>query len=355
MPNQGYPSHEERVQARRPALRHALSVRGPVREDQLGVVLPHEHILFDLRSQHEPFYPELSDRPITLDMLGRLRRHPATCKDNLIVDDLALARAELALFAQAGGGALVELSCRGTRLHLEALPQLAAETGVHIIAGTGLCGSPECLPDGDREDADALAARLARDVEQGLEGTAVRAGIIGEIAIQDPAAPGQALVLRAAARASQRTGAPIAVGCPPTGLAEVRRLLGEEQVPAEKVLLCGMDGAMGEDDRLRAADAGYYLLFDSFGQEYYLRGGEARVPRDPERLRALKTLIERGYLRQLLLAQGIDRKMFLTRYGGWGYGHIPRNVVPMMERERIAPKQITTMTMYNPARALAFL
>jgi phosphotriesterase-related protein len=163
-------------------------------------------------------------------------------------------------------------------------------------------------------------------------------------------------VLRAAARASNRTGAPVAVDCPPGPPFEVaHRLLTEEQADPAKVLLCGMDRAMSARERRRPADLGYYLLFDGFGKEWYLRGGEERLPRDPERIRCLKEMVDAGYLRQLLLSHGIDRKMMLRRYGGWGYGHIIENLLPMMVREKFAPKQITTLMMYNPARALAFL
>lgn len=353
---QAHPTHEERVAARRPALKHALTVAGPVREDQLGFVLPHEHILVDFRACHEPFYPDLAERPVELDMLGRLRRHPLTCLDNLQLNDPALMCDELRAFAQMGGGTIADLTSRGPGRDVAALARLAEQTGIRIIAGTGLY-APRYYPANlAQETVDGLAAQFTGEVEQGIEGTAVRAGVIGLICIDDPADEQQEKILQAAARASLRTGAPLALRCPPgAGFAAVHALLQQEGLPASKVLLSGMDRFMAEEDRLRPASLGYYLLFDGVGQEYYVRGGESRVPRDPERLRALKGLVEKGYLFQLLVSQGIDRKMFLVRYGGWGYGHIARNLIPMMTRERFAPKQITTMTMYNPARALAFL
>ncbi len=66
MVEQAHPSHEELVESLRPALKYALTVHGPVREDKMGIVLPHEHILVDLRTYHEPFYPELEDSPVEL-------------------------------------------------------------------------------------------------------------------------------------------------------------------------------------------------------------------------------------------------------------------------------------------------
>ena len=73
-----YPSHEDLVESRRPAPRYAVSVTGLVREDKMGVVLPHEHILLDLRSYHEgdmALYEEicmgLSARGVQPDADGR--------------------------------------------------------------------------------------------------------------------------------------------------------------------------------------------------------------------------------------------------------------------------------------------
>jgi len=356
MVEQAHPSHEELVESLRPTLKYALTVHGPVREDKMGIVLPHEHILVDLRTYHEPFYPELEDSPVELSMLGRLRRHQPSCLDNLILDDVGLATSEIIEFARAGGSTLVDLTSRGPRINLDALPQLAQSTGLNIIVGTGLYAPRFYSESLVSEGGDSLAEQFARDVEEGIDGTQIKAGVIGQLCIEDLSDPGQEKVLRAGVRASVRTGAPLAIDCPPGEVFDaVHRLLGEEHVPPTKVLLCGMDRDMAQDERKCAADRGYYLLFDGFGKEWWIRGGERRIPVDPERLRWLKELIEAGYLRQLLISQGIDRKMLLVRYGGWGYAHIIRHILPMMAYEKFAPKEITTLTMHNPARALAFL
>jgi phosphotriesterase-related protein len=41
------------------------------------------------------------------------------------------------------------------------------------------------------------------------------------------------------------------------------------------------------------------------------------------------------------------------RYGGWGYGHILANVVPLMLERAITPAQIDDILINNPARVLA--
>jgi phosphotriesterase-related protein len=349
------PRHEQRVAARRPPARFAITVRGKVHEEALGTVLPHEHILFDLRAYHEPLFPELSHRALSLELLGKLRRHPTTCLDNLVLDNVQLAIEELSAFARAGGGTVVDLACLGPRTDLRALARIAQETGLNIIAGTGIY-APAFYPDWlAGETVDGLAARFSSSIEQGIGDTGIQAGILGKLELPDPSEQAQAKVLRAAARASAHTGSPIAIDCPAgRPFEEANQILSQEQVPPAKVILCGMDSVTSPDERQRRAELGYYLLFDGLGKEWYVRGGEERLPRDPERLRVIKQLIDAGFVRQLMLSQGIDRKMLLRQFGGWGYAHICENLLPMMVREKFAPKQITTMMLYNPARVLAF-
>ena len=348
-------THEERVQARKPSLKAAQTVLGPVAQDQLGVVLPQECILADFRRLHDPFYPDLSERPVELSTWGRLRRHPTTCLDNLLLDDERLAEAELARFAHVSGvGTIVDLSGAAC-LRPEALPRLAQATGLHIVVGTGPGRPAFHSADLQERPLEALAERFARDVTEGLEGVGYRAGAIGLIGLSDLSDPAQAKLLRAAARAASETAAPLVLELPVGAFGSVHRLLGEESAAPSQVWLAAMDHFGPDEEREAAAKRGYYLLFDGFGKEWYWRGWESRTPRDFERLAWLKALVDAGHLRQLLLSQGIDRKNLLTRYGGYGYAHLLENVVPWMERERFAPKEITTLLKHNPARALAYL
>ncbi len=52
---------------------------------------------------------------------------------------------------------------------------------------------------------------MIRDLEQGFEGTDIRAGIIGEIGVSDPWHPDERRAMTAAALAQQQTGAAITV------------------------------------------------------------------------------------------------------------------------------------------------
>jgi len=47
-------------------------------------------------------------------------------------------------------------------------------------------------------------------------------------------------------------------------------------------------------------------------------------------------------------------KIQLTRYGGWGYAHLLKNVVPLLKRRGFDESEITTLLVENPQRVLAW-
>ena len=88
------------------------TVLGAVAPELLGPTLMHEHVLCDLTP------PELAaqGRPeveIRLDNLFEIRHHWCRHPGHQVLADGELATAELARFRDAGGSAVVELTCEG--------------------------------------------------------------------------------------------------------------------------------------------------------------------------------------------------------------------------------------------------
>src|SRR5438094_655720 len=90
------------------------TVRGPVRPDDLGLTMMHEHLFCDLRRAIDvPEDPEeraLSSAPITLANLAWVTMNGMRSRDNLILDDPKLATREALIFKNAGGGTLVDVT-----------------------------------------------------------------------------------------------------------------------------------------------------------------------------------------------------------------------------------------------------
>lgn len=66
-------------------------------------------------------------------------------------------------------------------------------------------------------------------------------------------------------------------------------------------------------------------------------------------------LVERGHASRVLVAQDVCTKTQTTRYGGWGYSHISHHVEPRLLAAGLAPADLCTIRVENPARLLAYL
>ena len=146
----------------------------------------------------------LVDAPLTLGTRGLLLCDPYHSRANMHLDDLELAVQETGCFAALGGGAIVDLSTRTIGPYPEQLAEIARRTGLHIIAGTGFyvqIAHPAWVAGATVED---LAAQMVGELTSGFAGTAVRAGIIGEIGTRSPIHPDEEKALRAAAVRTMR-------------------------------------------------------------------------------------------------------------------------------------------------------
>jgi phosphotriesterase-related protein len=100
-----------------------------------------------------------------------------------------------------------------------------------------------------------------------------------------------------------------------------------------------------------------YLEFDQFGQEssfYSHQPHTIAIPNDAVRVNLLRSLRDRGYIEQLLIAQDICHLSSFTRWGGEGFAHILTRVLPLLAAQGFSEQEIRTITHANPARAIAF-
>ena len=109
---------------------YAMTASGPVPVEDLGLTLMHEHVLIDVRCYWDPATAAdagAPDRPVAMDLLGRLRRDPVgVTRQNLILDSVEDAVGELVAFREAGGKTIVDLTPRGTAPRIEDVAMAAA-------------------------------------------------------------------------------------------------------------------------------------------------------------------------------------------------------------------------------------
>jgi phosphotriesterase-related protein len=340
------------------------TVLGTVDPEEMGVTLSHEHLFIDITNQfREPADPQkrrLSRAKVSAEHAGVLSRNPYALRDNLLLDDLVLAAEEVGFFREAGGRTIVDCTSRGIGRDPERLRELSRATGVNVIAGCGYYTADTHPPGlGDRS-AEDIADELEHELCEGIDGTGIRAGVIGEIGTGKAIHPDERKCLVASAKASRRTGAAIQVHIYPwgrTGLEAVDVLLASGADP-RKVVICHTDVDIHPDYQRALLERGVYLQFDNFGKEFaippedraYAGGGFAA---DRERARAIASLVERGFERLLLVTNDLCLKGMLRRYGGRGYAHAIVGVAALLREEGIPEATIHGFSVGNPRTLMA--
>ena len=80
--------------------------------------------------------------------------------------------------------------------------------------------------------------------------------------------------------------------------------------------------------------------------------GEVALPTDRDRVRLIRSFADAGYGDQILVSQDICTKTRLCHWGGHGYGHILRNVAPLMRQLGLEASLIDQLLRATPLRLL---
>ena len=304
-----------------------MTVSGPIPPERVGFALPHEHTgisLWHIANRWD--YWELTpDEPTLVE--------------------------ELADFRRRGGSTLVDLTLDGVGRDPERLRRLAARSGVQLVMGCGWYRGAYYPPEAriDRRTVDDLAAELVAEFREGVRGTGVHPGIIGEIGVDKAwVSATEERVHRAAARAAVATGMAISTHgiMSAVGLAQLR-IFEEEGVEPGRVVIGHADSYPVLDHYLAILDRGANLEFDFIGQRFATE--EAAEPRLVE---LIVELLERGYGTQLLLSQDVNHNSQLRANGGFGYSYLQQHFLPTLRTAAVAEGEIAQMTIDNPRRIL---
>ena len=338
-----------------------MTVTGPVAPGELGLTLPHEHVLFDLGNWLLPSPPHkraLVGETVRADTFAEVYRDPLAFRDNLVFADEAVAAQELRWFAAAGGGTIVDVSLDSIGRDPEALRRLSERTGVRIVCGCGWYVQPTHTPAVAAATDEELAALLIGEIRDGIGDTGVRPGIIGEVGVSDGIHPDEAKVLRAAALAQQETGLAITIHCPipheQRGPEIVGILVAAGADPTRVILGHQSHTAHDLDYQRACADTGAAIQFDRFGAEFlYESWGGYREPRDQDVVAAIARLVADGYGDRILVSHDACYRVQLRSFGGAGYAHVATHVVRWLEEAGVSAAAVQRITVETPARLLA--
>src|SRR5213076_1983865 len=146
-------------------------------------------------------------------------------------------------------------------------------------------------------DADYIAGLFVHDIEDGIQGTDVKAAFIKCAADEPGVTDNIEKVHRAAARASLQTGAPIMAHSRPassTGPRQVEIFL-EEGVAPEKIQIAHTGDTDDLDYIQGLLESGVYIGMDRYGLEIFLPVEKRNA--------TVTALLERGHAERMLLSQ----------------------------------------------------
>lgn len=308
------------------------TVLGPIDSSELGFTLVHEHLLIGWdgwRADNQYTFDRANEMAKAVDMLQELK--------------------------SLGVQTFVDPCNADMGRDPEYMAEAAQESGMNIIGSTGFYHHGLGIPPyyhsmSEEQIADVFLA----DIQQGMAGTGIKAGIIKVATLANEVTDQEAKVHRAAGRASAATGVPIITHTEeagPMGLAQLD-LFESVGVNMASVAIGHSCGNGNIPYLLSVLDRGAWLSFDRFGF-----GISAS---DEIRIASLMALIGTGRANRVMLAHDsvatiIGRGFTPTpeiqeALKNWHPTHIIKNILPRLHASGVS-KDVTDQIMIdNPRR-----
>jgi phosphotriesterase-related protein len=311
------------------------TVNGPVDVEQLGLTLIHEHFRVTDeagRMQFPHLYDEDGEWEAAISDANAVKSHGV----RTVVEPSAMFHSRDAAFSKRVGD----------------------ESGLNIVLATGVYTYdylPQMLAN---RDEDAIAELFVHEIENGIQGTGMKAAFIKCAADAPGVTPNVEKIHRAAARASKQTGRPIMAHSRPangTGLDQMR-IFEEEGVDPEKVQVAHTGDTDDLDYIERLLDTGCWIGMDRYGLDIFL-------PTD-RRNETVLALLEKGRADRMFLSQDycstidwfpleIQAHLKANEVPNWSMTFLFNEVIPELKKRGMTDDQLNQMMVENPKRWLA--
>ena len=309
------------------------SALGPLDTADLGFTLSHEHVL-ESSAGIQHVYPEFIDRE------GTIARSVAVFKQ---------ARAE-------GVRTVVDVTTLDLGRDVRLLSQVSRDSGVQFICATGIwLDIPRAFW---TATPDEVAPLFIREIQDGIEGTGIKAGIIKVANGEDGVTAEGEIILRAASRAHLATGVPISTHTWAPGKTgdEQIRIFEDEGVELNRVYIGHSDSTTDIDYLVGMAEKGAYIGLDGLRVTGYRPG----TPDLQDRMDTAKKLVDAGFGHRVMLGHdwavlgdmfgGKEARRELERQNPDGFLAISRRVLPLLRDMGVSEAQINDLMVDNPRR-----
>lgn len=231
------------------------------------------------------------------------------------------------------------------------IERVSRETGVQIIAATGIYSLHHLPAHFKNRNIDYMADLFVRDIEFGIQNTTIKAGFLKCATDKYGITPDVEKVLRATARAHKRTGSPIMTHSHPasgSGLKQIE-IFKEEGVDLNKVLI----GHTGDTNDLTyikdVLKTGVFIGMDRYGI--------TREVSTEDRNNTVIELAKEGFASQMFLSQdyccSIDwypEDVPKKNFPKWSMSFVLDEILPELKRNGVTEEQVDLMCYDNARR-----
>ncbi len=301
-----------------------ITTLGPKSADEMGMILPHEHVFVDLRTWDQPGYAQANSADV-IELMGP----------------------ELAQVRAMGVTAVVECSVVGIGRRADILKAVSEATDLPLVVPTGIYREP-WIPDwAHAASSEELGEWMVGELQGEIEESGVQAGWIKLSAGDDGLTACEAKILRAAAKAGRRTNAVI-------GSHTIRGAVLQDQLEiiekagytAERFIWIHTQSEPDFELHLEIARRGAWVEYDSIGGEDV---------DDQCFIEHILSLLQAGLGHRLLLSH--DRGWYDPSQPGGGkprpFTYINDSFLPKLRAAGVDQESIQQLTCVNPFRAFA--
>jgi predicted metal-dependent phosphotriesterase family hydrolase len=302
-----------------------MTVNGPVEPEQVGSVLPHEHIMVDF---------------IGADEVSS-SRYEASSVIDLVLPYLEEVKG-------LGINTLIECTPAYLARDPELLKRLSDSTGIHLVTNTGYYGDEEgqFLPGHVyNESYLELASRWLEEWERGIDGTGIRPGFMKLRVDTSPISETGQKLLKAAAETHLKSGLTIGVHTPDGQTAlEQLDILTQEGIDPSAFIWIHAQNEQDTSLHAEAAKRGAWVEFDGIS-----------ASSAGQHLHYLKYMKEQELLDRVLISQ--DAGWYRVGEPGGApddfrsYNYIMTDFIPALQNEGFSDEEIEMLLRENPQKA----
>jgi phosphotriesterase-related protein len=299
------------------------TVLGPVDGSRLGFTLTHEHVV-----------------PADRDGPGSRKTFSSRAAS------IAAALDRLKAARDAGVDTVVSLSPGEAGRDVRFAEEVSRRSGMRIVVCTGQRLFPPELRDRTTEQLTEL---FIREIDEGIDGTGLKAGVIKAATVSDGVSVHEERVLRAAARASKATGVPIQThsNSPARGGIRQAEIFEMEGVSPARVSIGHSDDTADLDYLTGLAKRGFTLGMD---HAFWGMAPGAALSWQ-KRVRSVKHLLDAGFVDRIFLSNDwVHGDVEREKVNPEGMLFTVRKTIPYLRTLGVSDREIRAIMVENPGQ-----